>query len=287
MTVTLTITAADGATSQVVLPAPAVNAGGFPNASNTGYGNTALTPATSNAINKAGTYSGTHFTGTVTISASNVTLRNCLITAKASDPFSLVLTGTNTGVLVDHCTIIGAGTGTTQSAAAYGFYVQGNVGVTFNACDISQVGQNAINNGQIVIQNCYIHDLNSGPGSHYECIYYGGQNGGSPNPNFSLLIQNNALINQRGQTASIYTSTDFSPLVNVTIKNNLLIGGSYTFYCDASQGSGGCSVTNYSITNNAMGKGQYGYFDLNKGSAPTYQVTSSGNYDYQTLKPVS
>jgi len=283
---TVPVIAANGARSTLTMPDPVISTGSWPDASTTGYGNTVLVPATTNSLNVPGaTYSGLHFTGVVTISASNVTLSNCLITANPADPWSLGLNGTLTEVVVKNVTIIGAGKGTLQSSAAYGFYVQGNVGVTFDACDISQVGQNAINDGNIVVKNCYIHDLNSGPGTHYECIYYGGA--GGTNPNFSLDIEHNTLNNQRNN-AAMYVANDFGAINNVTINNNLLIdsnaAGSFTCYVDGALSAH--SITNVAVTNNALLPGQYGYFLLRQGLAPVYQVTKSGNYDYITKAPV-
>lgn len=255
----------------------------WPDATNTGYGSTVLTTASSNNITTAGTYTGLHFTGTVTISASNVTLQNCLITANNSDQWSLGFSGTLTNILVKNVTIIGAGTGTTILGAAYGFYANGNQGVTFDSCDISQIGQNAINNGNVLVKNCYIHNLNSWSGTHYETIYYGGD--GASNPNFSLNLQHNTLINEHNQTASVYIENFFGAVKNVTVNNNKLIGGDFTIYVEGNQNPN--NITNVTVTNNAMGAGIFGYGHYDVGLAPVYQVVHTGNYDWITFVPVT
>lgn len=289
MTVTLTITAADGATHQIALPDPVVTQpGGFPTAGTTGYGGVALTMSPLKTISTPGTYSGLHFTGTITIASSNVTFQNCLFDGlPVSAPFQIDISASLTGIVFDHCTLVGNGA-TATTASVYGWFIRGAADVTISNCDASQHGHTiAITNGNAVrIAGNYFHDLNSGPGTHYECIYYGG---GAKSAAFSLDIEGNSMSSNQN-TAVIYFSTDFGSIANVTVKNNLLVGsqnGSFTLYVDGSQGSPPSSVTNVSITNNALGRSQFGYKDLNPGHASPYQVTWSGNYDYLTHAVVS
>ena len=140
-----------------------------------------------------------------------------------------------------------------------------------------------MNDGQTVIKNSYCHDLHDGAGTHYECIGYFG----AGTSTFSLLVQHNNLNNQNNQTASVFTQSFFGQLRNITIDNNLLIGGDFTVYVDANPSGGDTTspVTNVKITNNAMGTGIFGYFDLIHGSG-SYGVTVSGNYDWITRAPV-
>lgn len=290
MTVTLTITAADGATHQVALPAPnVVSSSGWPTAATTGYGSTVLTPSSLKSFSVPGTYSGLHFTGgPFEVTASNITFENCLFDGlAASAPFQIDIAQALTGVVFDHCTVVGNGTAAT-GASVYGWFIRGAADVTISNCDASQHGHTiAITNGRTLkVLNNYFHDLNSGPGTHYECIYYGGQRPLSTT--FTLDIEGNSMSSNQN-TAVIYFSTDFGYLNNITVNNNLLVSsvhGSYTLYVDGSQGSPPSSVTNVSITNNAIGKGQYGYKALNAGHSSPFQVTWSGNYDYITKAPV-
>lgn len=249
----------------------------WPNAKTTGY-RIALTPASSNTINTSGTYSGLSFNGVVTISASNVTLVDCLITANNPDPWSLQVMNNVSNVLVQNITIIGAGGTTTNGGAAYGFYASDNSQVTFLACDISRVGQNAINNGNVLVKDCYIHDLLSDPSTHYECIYYGGA--GGANPSFSLDIEHNTFLNEQPQTAAIFIENFFGAVNNVTVNNNLLVGGDFTIYVSG-VGTPANNVTNVNITHNAMGTGIFGYTDYTAGTG-LYQVNHVNSYDWIT-----
>ena len=65
---------------------------------------------------------------------------------------------------------------------------------------------------------------------------------------------------------------------NVTINNNILTGGDYTVYMDATGDGGpgtGTAITNVSFTNNHMGAGIFGYTDFSGWTNPVY----TGNID--------
>ena len=240
----------------------------WPDASNTGYGSTVLTAASSNTISSPGTYSGLHFTGSINITASNVTLSNCLITGQASDNWEINVAPGVKNVVIQNVEISGAGTSGTLGSEA--IRVAGDSQVTIIGCNIHDTGQViTVIGGQITIENNYIWNVNGGPGTHDEAIYYAG-GGGS---DFSMLIQGNSFrMDSNSQTGTIFIESD-QPVSNVNINNNLLVGAGYTVYVI----SGGAPISNVSITKNAMGKGQFGYWDLaNSG------ITLSGNYDWIT-----
>ena len=221
------------------------------------------------------------FTGTVSITASNVTLSNCLITGQNADNFEVSVSGGLSNVVIQNCTIIGAGTSSSVTGA-YGIYVEDDSQVTINALNISQVGSPVtVSDGRVTITNNYIHDLNSGPSTHYNGIQYNG--GGSAD--FSLNIQHNAIVNQQTQTDAVMIDNGFGAVKNVTVNNNQLSGGDYPQYVDGSQGND--AITGVSITNNQMGIGQFGYCDYNSGTASSYTIAVSGNVDINTLSPIS
>ena len=169
---------------------------------------------------------------------------------------------------------MGAGLSGTQGS--YGIYVQGNSQVTINAVNIHDVGQGLVlNDGQVTLENSYIHDLNAGSGTHYEDVGYFGA---AKSSTFSLNIQNNTLINQHNQTAAVFLQNYFGGLNNVTVNNNILVGGDYTAYMDASGDGGpgtGTAITNVSFTNNHMGTGIFGYTYFKDWTNPVY----TGNVD--------
>ena len=238
----------------------------YPNATNTGVQagtnlttyNGQLTLSTPGQV-----VSGLIITGGVQITASNVTLKDCIIEVPNSANWNVGIAGGLTGVVLQNCEIVGAGTSGTLGS--YGIYVQGNSQVTINAVNIHDVGQGLVlNDGQVILENSYIHDLNAGSGTHYEDVGYFGA---AKSSTFSLNIQNNTLINQHNQTAAVFLQNYFGGLNNITVNNNLLVGGDYTIYVDGSASS--APVSNVSITNNHMGAGIYGITDFMK-SSPVY-----------------
>ena len=242
----------------------------FPNATNTGVqAGTKLTAATSNTISKSGVYSGLIFTGTVSITASNVTLENCLIIGQTGDQEEILVSGNVSNVLIQNDEIAGAGT--SGKEGSMGIYVSDNSQVTINAVNIHDVAAGVeMSDGQVTLENSYIHNLNGGSGSHIDGVFYGG--GGSSN--FSLLVENNTIINDNSQTDAVMIQNIFGAVNNVTITNNLLYSGGYVVYSDGSKTS--APITNVSYTNNDMGAGPgfFGYTDFVDNN-PTY----SGNVD--------
>src|ERR1700733_9928436 len=176
----------------------------YPNATNTGV--TAGTVLTQHAggltLSTPGqVISGLDISGTVYITASNVTLENCIIHIPSNGNFCIAVAPGVTGVTIQNCEIYGDGLSGTQ-VGTYGVYVEGDSQVTVKSSNIHDVGIGVIaTGGQIAVENNYIHDFASGPGTHYEGVYYGG-NGSS---DFSLLVQDNTIENQLGQTAAVFS----------------------------------------------------------------------------------
>ena len=188
-----------------------------------------------------------------------------------------------------------AGNGPSGSGETYGIVIQDADGggtatgpsVTINGCNIHDVGAGieVEQSNASVIENNYIHisTSNAVSGDHVDGIFYDGGSGSGGahgnNPNFSLLIQGNTIINSSGQTDAVFISTLFGSTNDVTINNNLLAGGDYPVYVTGNAVGG--SPTNITITNNALGTGQYGYFytDLWNGPGVDGNV-ESGNVEY-------
>jgi hypothetical protein len=210
-----------------------------------------LTSSGDLVITKAGTViSGLNITGTVTIQAANVTLENCKITS--SSYFVVNVAAGVTGAVVQNCEINGLG-GTS-----------GNVGIngqgTFVGNNIYNV-ENGINlTGSAVIENNYIHGLKASGSPHYDGIQI---DGGVSN----ITIDHNTVINDNGSVSAIMIDNYWGPISNISVDNNLLVGGGFTVY-NAQQFSGG-TISGVSFTNNHMGTGQYGITDFT-GTNPTY-----------------
>jgi Bacterial Ig-like domain len=243
----------------------------WPDATNTGVpaGVTLLSPTAANlpagvtmdssgnlTVTKAGVVlSGLNITGTVTIDAANVTLENCNITG--ADYYNVIIGTGLTGVTVQNCTINNESYGGT-GISGQGTFVGNNIMGTVNGINVA--GNNT------VIEGNYIHDMAGPAGAHFDTIQADG--------NFSnLLIQGNTLVNEQDQTSVLMLDNYWGPINNVTVDDNIMVGGDYTIYVgEVAKGQDpGGPVTNVTVENNHLGTGQYGYFDIESqlGDSPT------------------
>jgi hypothetical protein len=157
-----------------------------------------------------------------------------------------------TGVVIRDCEINGIG----NTSGNNGINGQG----TFTGNNIYNV-ENGINlTGSAVIQDNYIHDLKAAGSPHYDGIQIDGAVS-------NITIEHNTVINNNGSVAAIMIDNYWGPISNISVDNNLLVGGGFTVYSDA-QFTGG-PISGVSFTNNHMGTGYYGITDFNK-SNPTY-----------------
>ncbi|MET4120490.1 hypothetical protein ABIB90_007550 [Bradyrhizobium sp. JR4.1] len=229
--------------------------GGWPDATNTGLPpGVTLTASGNLVITQAGTViSGLNIQGTVTIEAPNVTLENCKIT---SDSWFIVNTNDQAGAVVKNCEINGLG-GTSGNVGinGEGTFVGNNIYNVENGINVA-----GSNSGSTVIQNNYIHDMKAAGSPHYDGIQI---DGGVSN----VTIEHNTVINENGSVSAIMIDNYWGPISNISVDNNLLVGGGFTVY-NADIFSGG-SVTGVSFTNNHMASGQYGYTSFYT-TNPTY-----------------
>jgi hypothetical protein len=250
----------------------------FPTVATTGVpAGTTLTPSGSLTLSTAGqTISGLDITGSVLISASNVTMQNCRIyTPDVNATYGIQISDAFTGIVIKNCTIIGNGPGDKSKTNFYGIQSFYDSQVMIDGCNISYCGHDMVlSGGRITVQNCYCHSAIGNGDIHYEHIYYGG----SSFPDTSILIQNNHFNNQNGWTAVVFMQSDFATITNVMVQNNLLAGGGYTVYVHVSKNL----ITNVGITGNAMVRGQYGYV-----YQPNAATTWSGNYDWISGRTVT
>jgi hypothetical protein len=199
--------------------------------------------------------SGLEIHGTLRVEAANVTIRDCRIVNDGGYHGILIQNGT---AVVEFCDIIGPQNGISGAG-------------TFRSNDISKV-ENGINvYGASLIQDNYIHDMSYGGAPHYDGIEINGGGG--------TTISHNTVINTNSQTSAVMIDNYFGPISNITVDNNLLIGGAYTIFVDG-QFSGG-SVTGVKITNNRLGKGDFGYL-ANTQTNPVF----TGNVDNITGQPI-
>jgi len=256
---------APGGTQTTAPPVSSGTQAGFPTAATTGVpSGTVLTRSGSLTLSTPGqVVSGLDISGTVSITASNVTIKNCRITGSS---FAIVnIADSAKGTVVSDTEINGLGT----SEGANGINGTG----TFTRLNIHGV-ENSINaTGPLTLRDSYLWGLQAPGSPHYDDVQI---DGGVSN----VLIDHNTIINTFDQTSAVMIDNYFGPISNITVSNNRLVGGGYTVYSDA--GFTGGSITGVAFTGNRLVQGYWGYHDLNKNS-PTW----SGNVDDVTGAPIS
>jgi hypothetical protein len=237
------------------------SARGFPDATNTGVpAGVTLTPSGGLKITTPGAViSGLNISGTVTIDAPNVTLKDCII--QGIGWYQVEIAPGITGTTVKNCTINAGGNGTNPYALC-GIGDNGSNSMFLNN-NISNFehGISLINGGGSgdLIQGNYIHDFfaPSSLSPHYDGIEING-------PASNVTITGNTIINNQNQTSAIMIDNYYGLVSNIDVNSNLLVGGAYTIFVDA-QFRGG-SITGVKITNNRLGKGHWGYVATNRTS---------------------
>ena len=161
--------------------------------------------------------------------------------ANASNGAITIASGV-TGTLLEHDTIHG----TNNSSGSLAWGVNDNVGSVSSVTEDHVYAYNIdrILQGPGVVTNSF--DLENGniSGEHYEAVYVG---------NGSVTLNHNTFLNPHNQTAAIFLCNDFGPLGTVQVTNNLLAGGDYTLYGDATNiGNGG--VSSETVTGNRFSR---------------------------------
>ncbi len=159
------------------------------------------------------------------------------------------------GILLEDVEVDGMGVSGTGAGI-------GDEGFTCRRCEIRGVGQGIhINSG--VIEDSWIHSITEIGDSHNEAIITNGDARG-------IVIRNNRLTNENGQTAVISLFGDFGPIDDVLIEGNLLNGGGYVIYGGDGDTIKPYSATNVRIVDNVFGRdvfpgggwwGHLAYFD--------------------------
>ncbi|MFI5066886.1 MAG: hypothetical protein ACHP9Z_23325 [Streptosporangiales bacterium] len=160
----------------------------------------------------------------IQVDAPHVTIDNVRVVAALTNDPGIALEQRANGTTIENSTI--AGTNSTGGTMLVGIKdVHGTpvTGTVIDRCNI----YNTSSGVQIyagTIENSYIHALGNNGREHLEDINDTG-NSGHP-----LFILHNTLFNPGRQTAAIYLSEDYSAEANVTVNNNILGGGDYSFY---------------------------------------------------------
>jgi hypothetical protein len=207
---------------------------GFPDATNTGANCSSLTPSGSITVTTNGAVvEGKNISGSITIQASDVTIRNDCVTSSGIYPVRFV-SGSN--LTVEDTTITGRGGGCARAVEPAGG------STTMDRLNISGCEDGIQMYDHDVLENSYIHDLAFFGGSHNDGVQ---QNGGHDD-----VVKHNTIFNPHNQTSCVNFTTDFGGISDITITGNLLNGGNYTVY---SRSGGNGNPTGVSVTGNHFG----------------------------------
>ncbi len=208
--------------------------------------------------------SGLYITGTLTINASNVTVKDVHVVTNAI--FGVGLTHT-TGVTIENSTISGLNATTGRVDSAIDDVYGDSTGMVIKDNNIFDF-RTAIHISTGLVEGNYIHDPGYISGDHTNGFYV---NGGTE----PLTISGNTIFNSRSQTDAINLDAGSAgvPVANKTVQNNFLAGGSYTIYGGDALGNPTSKIV---IKGNRFGQLYYktsGQF----GPGAYFNATATGN----------
>lgn len=243
---------------------------GYPDATNTGVpAGTTLTPSSSRTITTNGTViNALEITGTVTVAADNVTIKNSKIIATkgGSGTYAVILNNGADNFTIEHTEVTGPASETAGlQSAVWNHY--GNPGVYarsdyFHHCADCWEGPGVFEDVYMLVDASY-------NGSHNEDIYVCGA---------SVDVEHSTLFNTVHQTATVFGDTAGCGGNNFTIHNSLLAGGGYMLY---PQGNASSSTGTMNITNNRFARCRNGTaYDSSTGGTYCSTKTGDGNGYY-------
>lgn len=249
--------------SQTVSQA-SLDACGFPSVNNTGpAAGTALTSSGGFTASTAGkVYNGLNVNGSISITASNVTIQNSNITDVDKDNAAIQIASGVTGVVIKNDSIHGTNAGQ-SGALAFAVSYFGNTlnGVTIDHTNFYNGDRILAGYGTVTNSYCLggANFNNSGGLEHDECIY---TDGGTP----GIRAIHDTLLVDNAQTAAIFVDNpDFGgggTNGTVDVENSILAGGGYCIY--AGGGNSTAHTGPVTITGNRFTRifysncGQYG-----------------------------
>lgn len=214
------------------------------------------------------------FTAPVTITASGVQLVNCKFDCGALPAgFPLTINAGAVGVHITNATFdgnqVGGGSFTAINDNGTSTQVIGcNVQWFENAFEIGPGGTSGAHT--VYSSNYVANFLNAGT-PHYDGWEILG-------PCAWVDILGNTCVNIQGQTSAINWSNFSGALTNVNMDSNFLSGGSYVIYVDGHFAT--TVVSGFTVTNNKVGIGSFGYFNFNATGNVNYVTpVATGNYD--------
>ncbi len=233
-------------TSPTVAPPPPGNNGrgcpafpAMPDASCTGVPVGTALKACSNTLNVAGaTYDGCLFSGSISVQANNITIKNSKIAGGRVDTGY----GAQTGLVLMDVEIDGENRDPNNQSAI------GPDNYTCIRCNVWRTGRGAAMNNNVTLRDSWFHDFFYTSGAHQTAAQ---SNGGS---NFQV-IHNNLECRSGGCSSALSLYGDFSPINNVLVQNNLFnTSGSYCTYGGSVSVKPYPNATNVRYIDNLFGK---------------------------------
>jgi hypothetical protein len=214
------------AATAACLPDP--SACGYPDESNTGVPpGTVLTPSGSKTVSTDGAVlSGLEITGTVTVTADNVTIEDSRITRTSggSGSYAVILNNGADNFTIEDTEVVGpiSNTEGLQSAVWNHYNNPGAIArrVYFHRCADCWEGAGTFRDDYMVVDAAY-------SGSHDEDIYVCGT---------TVNVDHSTLINTHQQTATVFGDTICGGN-NFTVTDSLLAGGGFVLYPQANSSS--------------------------------------------------
>jgi hypothetical protein len=257
-------------------PSPA----GFPNASNTGVpAGTALRAYTGpRTISRPGTVVDGKAMGCIRVTVPGVVIRRSKISCgDGYAVFSRDGDHSGTPLVIADSEIDCRMSGATALGEARIVARRLNIHGCENGGDINQAFD---------IQDSYVHDLFQSESAHPDGFQFASghyENGSLRTASRNITIKHNTIYATRDDgtigNASIISNRGGD--TNVLIQGNLIAGGGYTIYCE--QGARG---SNYRVLDNAFSRRFSPKVGFYGPSTDCSDETQSGNYIYETRKPI-
>ncbi len=211
---------------------------GYPDATNTGPTGTLTASGSITASTAGEIIENRDITGSITVNADNVTIKNDRITLTDTGSGSCgICAGNATGTKVINTLIRGNGSGASTVEAAVRDYgsvtVEGSAATNCNEC--VQGGNVTLKDSSLIVSSIY-------SGAHAEDIYICSD---------SVNVSGSTLINEQDQTATVFGDTICGGGNNFQVTDSLLAGGGYTFY---PQGNSQSSIGTMTITGNRFAR---------------------------------
>jgi hypothetical protein len=205
-----------------------------PGPTNTGVPQgTALTSSGSITVRQNGqVVEGLDIHGTITVLANDVVIRKVRITTGDYYPVRYFDNG-NTGLLVEDSEIIGT-SGNVTSGVAFANY-------TARRLNIHGMADGLKADSNVLIEDCWIHDLSNGSGEHNDGVQSTGGKG--------VTIRHNAISG--ASNACVQTGDEGAATEDLIVQCNWLAGGGYTLNI---RGTGATRPRNTKVLDNRFAR---------------------------------